>query len=398
MTTCLRLICQLLSLLLLLPGCTENTFSTRTIHIQLVLEDSTLVLPLGDIPVTLKNQTLSNAYTVTTDTEGRADLTTAPGSCTISFSHTLTKGLTTYNYNGGYADLNIEPGDKDIDLEIPITLNAVPQLVIDELYFGGCLKPDGKSTYTTDQYLTIANNSSRTLYLDGLCIGQAAPFTTTKPSGWMKYTDMKEIPLTMMCWQFPGNGTDYPLLPGQRQIVATNAIDHTAGEAGIPASLDLSHVEWAFWNATLSGSKITAGVKPLRLIWHTSGTAYALTVSGPTVLLFMPQSDMAAWVADAAHIRKEPESSSILQYLHIPAEWVIDVANYVSSPSLVVNSRLPFNIDPEPGIAGPSGQGNAWRRAHWEKDGQIVWKAGSGTYYNFNEEAPSLKDISDTNQ
>ena len=277
MTTYLRLICQLLSLLLLLPGCTENTFSIRTIHIQLVLEDSTLVLPLGDIPVTLKNQTLSNTYTVTTDAEGRADLTITPGSCTISFSHTLTKGLTTYNYNGGYADLYVEPGNEDIDLEIPITLNAVPQLVIDELYFGGCLKPDGKSTYTTDQYLTIANNSSRTLYLDGLCIGQAAPFTTAKPSSWMKYTDMKEIPLTMMCWQFPGNGTDYPLLPGERQIVATNAIDHTAGEAGIPASLDLSHVEWAFWNASLRDSKITAGVKPLRLIWHTSRTAYSPT-------------------------------------------------------------------------------------------------------------------------
>lgn len=165
----------------------------------------------------------------------------------------------------------------------------------------------------------------------------------------MLHTDMAEIPLTMMCWQFPGNGTDYPLLPGERQVVATNAIDHTAGEYGIPASLDLSHVEWAFWHASLTQSKITAGVRPLNMIWHGSGTAYSLTVSGPTVVLFAPQSDMAAWIADAGHIRKEPESTAKLTYLHIPAEWVVDVANYVSSPTLVVNSRLPLHMDPRPG-------------------------------------------------
>lgn len=398
MTTHIRFAHLLLFILLLLPGCTDQPFNTRTLHLRLVPEDNTVELPFGNIAVTLKNQTLSNSYTLATDAEGCVSFTIPPGSCTISLSHSLTIGLTTYTFSGGYADLYIEPGDEDMSLEIRVVLHAIPLLVIEELYFGGCRKPDGKSTYNTDQYLSIANNSQQTLYLDGLCIGQAAPFTTTKPSSWMQYTDMTEIPLTMMCWQFPGSGTDHPLLPGQRQIVATNAIDHTAGPSGIPASVDLSQVEWGFWNASLRDSKITAGVKPLDLIWHTSGTAYALTVGGPTLLLFMPQSDMAAWVSDAGHIRREPESTSKLQYLHIPADWVIDVANYVSSASLVVNSRLPFSMDPNPGIAGPSGSGNVWKRYYTKKDGQIIWKYGSGTLYNFWETTPSLKDPADTNE
>lgn len=391
MTIHFRLTLLLCALLLPAAGCDEQVTNHRTLQIQLIQEDSTLVLPLDSVPVKLKNQTIGNTYTVKTDAEGRASLTVAPGSCTLSFAHKVTKGMTEYNINGGIADLYIEPGEQDIDLELPIYFNANPQLVIEELYFGGCLKPDGKQTYTTDQYLSIANNSEETLYLDGLCIGQAAPFTTSRPSSWMLHTDMTEIPLTMMCWQFPGGGTDYPLEPGQRQVVATNAIDHTAGEYGIPASLDLSHVEWAFWHASLTQSKITAGVRPLNMIWHGSGTAYSLTVSGPTVILFAPQSDMAAWIADASHIRKEPESTTKLTYLHIPAEWVIDMANYVSSPTLVVNSRLPLRMDPSPGVAGPTGTGMAWRRIQQKVNWQIVWKSGAGTEYCFISEPPSLK-------
>ncbi len=391
MTTLLRLTQLLCTLLLFMAGCDEQVADHRTLQIQLTLEDSTLVLPLDGIPVELKNQTIGNTYTVKTDREGHASVTISPGSCTLGFAHKVTQGMTEYILNGGIADLYIAPGQQDVDLEVPIYLNVTPQLVIEELYFGGCLKPDGKLTYTTDQYLSIANNSTDTLYLDGLCISQAAPFTTSRPSSWILHTDMTEIPLTMMCWQFPGSGTDYPLEPGQRQVIATNAIDHTAGDYGIPASLDLSHVEWAFWHTSLTQSKITAGVRPLNMIWHGSGTAYSLTVSGPTVILFSPQNDMADWIADASHIRKEPESTAKLTYLHIPAEWVVDVANYVSSSTLVINSRLPLWMDPAPGIAGPTGTGMAWRRIQLKKDGSIFWKTGSGTEYCFRSEPPSLK-------
>ena len=391
MTTHFRLTLLLCAFLLLMAGCNEQVADHRTLQVRLTQEGSTPVLPLGDIPIEIKNQTVGNTYTVKTDAEGRATLTVAPGSCTLSFAHKVINNRTEYFINGGIADLYVEPGEQEIDLEVPIYLSVTPQLVIEELYFGGCRKPDGKQTYTTDQYLSIANNSEETLYLDGLCIGQAAPFTTSRPSSWMLHTDMAEIPLTMMCWQFPGNGTDYPLLPGECQVVATNAIDHTAGEYGIPASLDLSHVEWAFWHASLTQSKITAGVRPLNMIWHGSGTAYSLTVSGPTVVLFAPQSDMAAWIADAGHIRKEPESTAKLTYLHIPAEWVVDVANYVSSPTLVVNSRLPLHMDPAPGIAGPTGTGMAWKRLKQKVNGRMVWKSGMGTEYCFSSETPGLK-------
>lgn len=377
-----------------MAGCNETHFDTRAVRIRVVSPDSVLVLPLEGIPVVLRNQTANNAQTVVTDREGQASFTITPGACSVGFSHKVTQDMKEYTLSGGLADLYVELGKEALSLEIPFTLGTVPRLVIEELYFGGCLKPDGKSVYTSDQYLSIANNSADTLYLDGLCIGQAAPFTTASPAGWMQYTDMSEIPLTMMCWQFPGGGTDYPLLPGQRQIVATNAVDHTSGPSGVAASLDLSHADWAFWNPLLTASKISAGVMPLNLVWHTSGTAYGLTVSGPTVLLFLPQSDMAAWAASGEHVRTEPGTTSKLLYLHIPAGWVIDLANFVSQASTTANSRLPFTMDPFPGAAGPTGTGNAWRRVSREEDGRIVWETGNGTLYDFRREIPSLKETS----
>ncbi|WP_288205732.1 DUF4876 domain-containing protein [uncultured Parabacteroides sp.] len=397
MTTQLKYIKLCLLFLLLTAGCSEVPFDSRVIHIRLVITDNTPEFPLNNIPIVIKNQTIGNSYTQATDIDGKADIKISPGICSVSFSHRLTKGMTTYNLSGGLASLTVEPGNQDLYLELPVSQTTAPQLVIEELYFSGCMRIDNKTHYTSDQYLAIANNSDQTVYLDGLCIAQAAPYTTAKPSNWMQLTDMKEIPLAMMCWQFPGNGTDNPLESGQRQIIATNAVDHTSGPAGVAASLNLSHVEWAFWNAALTSSQITAGVRPLNLVWHGSAKVYALTVSGPTILLFLPQSDMTAWVADNSHIGTEPETTSKLQYLYIPAEWVIDVANFVTSAVQTANSRIPLTMDPSPGLAGPTGSGFAWRREHRKEGNRTVWETGRGTSRDFSRQQPSMKDNSGTN-
>lgn len=141
--------------------------------------------------------------------------------------------------------------------------------------------------------------------------------SVTKPSGWMLHTDMKEIPLFMMCWEFPGTGTEYPIQPGERQTIAINAINHTNSEVGVPASLDLSSVEWAFWDPILTGSQISAGVKPLNLVWRGTGFSYLFSMNGPTILLFRPKTDLREWIANPDHIQKEPESFNTLKYLHI---------------------------------------------------------------------------------
>ena len=291
-----------------LAGCENEYFKTGSIYIQLKKPSGYADISLANIPVTLINQSIGCVYTTTTDTNGLALFELTAGICAISANQETTTGNRDYILSGSLSNIQFEANGEERSVEIPLEVSERGRLLISEIYFSGCLWPDGKNVYNKDQYLTLVNNSDDLIFLDGLCIAQAGPVSVTKPSGWMLHTDMKEIPLFMMCWEFPGTGTEYPIQPGERQTIAINAINHTNSEVGVPASLDLSSVEWAFWDPILTGSQISAGVKPLNLVWRGTGFSYLFSMNGPTILLFRPKTDLREWIANPDHIQKEPES------------------------------------------------------------------------------------------
>lgn len=369
-----------------------DDFRTRSLLIRLIPPEGFERARLDSIPVSVTNQSIGTVYTLYSDSTGcaRADLTA--GTLQINIQQTLAKGYVDYIVYGGHSALYFETEGEEQELDIKLGIAEMGRLLIEEIYFSGCMRPDGKTAYVKDQYMTIANNSGETIYLDGICIGQVAPATTAKPSGWMLHTDMEELPLFLMCWQFPGSGTEHPLLPGERQVIATNAVDHRAGEAGVPASVDLSKADWAFWNPTLKESQISSGVKPLNLLWRTGGSSYALSTSGPTVVLFLPGQDINKYIADASHIQTEPGTTSKQLFLHIPADWVQDAVNLVSSVATKTNTRIPLSMDANPGIAKAQGSGTAvYRFKPRQPDGFRLWADSNNTLNDFRTGNPSLR-------
>lgn len=383
---------------LLITGCNEHSFNTGTLRVRtVIMEDkynaeNEYDMTLDSIMITFTNQSSGCEFTIPTDSNGIAEIEATAGCWHISAKKRTIRGFTEYLLNGGFSPLYFEADGATCETEVLLHASFNSRLVIEEVYFSGCMLPNNKNSYIKDQYMTLANNSSQTIYLDGMCIAQVAPSTTSKASGWMLNTDMSEIPLFLMCWQFPGKGTDYPLLPDSRQVIATNATDHTAGAVGVPASVNLSNVEWAFWNKSLTGSNITAGVKPLNLIWRSGGSSYAFTTNGPTIVVFLPESDITAWAADPAHIRTEPGNTSTMKYLHIPATWIVEIVNYVSSVGTITNSRLPQHMDVSPGVADPIGSGKAWRRLKNRVNKEVRWQDWNDTRADFNTKSPSLKE------
>ena len=82
----------------------------------------------------------------------------------------------------------------------------------------------------------------------------------------------------------PGTGTDYPLQPGEETIIALNAINHVDIAS---QSVDLSKVDFAFWDPLLTGASVPApGVEPLKMIWRNSGTAFTISLTGPAMIIF----------------------------------------------------------------------------------------------------------------
>lgn len=79
-------------------------------------------------------------------------------------------------------------------------------------------------------YVVIANNSDSTMYLDRMLLGTATsqPYEINGAPCADRiafYSDPEGL-WSAWIYQFPGTGQDYPIGPGERKLIATDAIDH----------------------------------------------------------------------------------------------------------------------------------------------------------------------------
>lgn len=100
-------------------------------------------------------------------------------------------------------------------------------LVITEIFYGSYPKRSSGNfvNYKYDQYFKIGNNSDHTLYLDGVLLGETMTETDLK---WdiSPAIDSMQTVLAQGLYQFPGDGTTYPVEPGKEIVVALCARNH----------------------------------------------------------------------------------------------------------------------------------------------------------------------------
>lgn len=133
-------------------------------------------------------------------------------------------------------------GGKDISIftskpmrvdTIKCTRILLSGLVINEIYYCG---PPASGTYYYDQYIELYNASTDTMFLDGLIISRASQVPLF----------IDEFAEAIYSYQFPGDGDDNPILPGQFVVIAEDAMDHV-NEGGAAGSIDLSIADWEFF-------------------------------------------------------------------------------------------------------------------------------------------------------
>lgn len=268
-------------------------------------------------------------------------------------------------------------------------------LVIKEIYYGGCVGRLGNG-YLADQYITLYNNSDETIYLDGLCVAVIDPLGCIE-SPWMKYTDMKRIPVNDLTWQFPGSGKEYPLLPGSETTIATNAVNHKAERYKCPNSVNLSMVDWRFWDASLSRQDNTSEVTPMKLIskLNPNINLYLLSVIDPTFMIFSIQGTTAeAYINNPENLEPRPQSSDPKnRYLMIPKEWVIDCINCVKNNQLSLK-RVPDELDKGAAYIpdGPYSGYSLVRKSTFTPNGKLIYQNTNNSAEDFEESIPELKN------
>lgn len=328
----------LLVLLLFLASCSDDENRSSSVYIQLLPPDGYSTLPYEEMEVTLTNKDQGTMYSLHCSSTGQASFSVEPGYYTASVHYQAASGLV---FSGRIESLSLLRDEAEEIIELPLLLAKTSALIIKEIYFGGC-KGQNNKDYQADQYVTLYNNSDQIVYLDGLCLGIVDP-GYNQESPWMNYTDMERIPVNDLTWQFPGSGKEYPLAPGEETTIATNAVDHTGGEYQHANSVDLSGVDWGFWDVNLERQTIAAGVKPMTLLVNLNPllVMYSLPVFGPTFMVFSLQESPEKYVQNPENREPRPKANNQdKQYLMVPKEWVIDCVECVKdidSPKRVPN-------------------------------------------------------------
>lgn len=329
---------------LILLSCSKQEEDSCAVNIQVTLPENTEPLSYQGIEVTLTHKDLGNTYKAYCSPAGIATFQVENGFYTVSAHFQTTSGVI---FNGRIESLSLLPGQTEITENLELSRSTTNALVIKEIYYAGCTGNIGEE-YQSDQYITLYNNSDETVYLDGLCIAVVDPASRLE-SPWMKYTDMKRIPVNDLTWQFPGNGNEYPLTPGAETTIATNAVDHTGGEYQQANSIDLSKVDWGFWDVSLRKQNITPGVKPLKLIskLNPSTLLYSFPPIGPTIMVFkINDTDPESFVNNPKNREPRPESSNQNKvYLMIPKEWVLDCTECAENADRASFKHVPGDLD-----------------------------------------------------
>jgi hypothetical protein len=299
------------------------------------------------VEVTAEN--VSNGYLFRGETsdDGSATITLPNGIYRVSVSDRIGTSI----FNGASDRVRVCDGNESIDL--PLVYSKAGTLVIKEVYTGGCSKFPQEGTYQSDKYFIIHNNDSRTAYLDSLCFGTLFPWNSTSSNPWSDnpaYT-LDNVVIGQAIWQFGGDGTTFPLAPGEDAVVVLcGAIDHSMQ---YPLSVNLNNEDYfVVYNLTyltMTSYHPAPGdrIRQERIIgcpeYFGQAKAVTISMSSPTLVLFRPEGMTIQEYLSSTPQSQVPGGSEKVR--PIPVEWVIDGMEAFNGASVSNSKRLSTKVD-----------------------------------------------------
>lgn len=373
-------------------GCLKETDNTITLDIALKLpeENADLQLDMTQIEVKLQNQNIPFTFTTNPNEDGIATFKVQPGKYDVVASAYFESTRTAVN-----ASIPEFIVTESKTLETELILAMPNSLIIREFYYQGSQTYEG-SAYNRDQYFELYNNAGaggQTIYLDSLCVAAIYPANSTSANNAWQGRDT--IPMFQMFWMFPGNGTTYPLAPGESCVVATMAaVDHSDRAT---SKLQLNKAHFGCYADHLTHHEIAAGVTPMICYMVGKGTGWGISVNSPALVIFKPDRSIDEYMSQSyIWERYEPGTTSGTKFWHIPKDWIIDGIECFAQPD-GGNKRLPGDIDASYiCMKSPTNSGKCiTRKVEFTTDGVEVFFDTNNSDKDFipdSEPSPRLKD------
>ena len=265
--------------------------------------------PLDSAEVSLKSRSHEFSLIAYTDAEGR-----------VSFGGLVSGDYDVFARREAYLENNKKvftgggefelAGFESRDDTVLVNLITASDLMINEVFYAGS---DASSYYFYDQFVELYNASKDTFYLDGMVLTRQSQ---------TYYPDQDEVDFVraIYAYQFPGTpktGRDYPILPRQFVVIASDAIDHSMWNS---KSIDLSGADFECFNP-MGSDYDNPAVPNLTRLRPTSGADYLINLSHNAVVLGTGEG--------ITYDEYEPGKLHIL----IPLDELVDGIEYASNSS-----------------------------------------------------------------
>ena len=203
-------------------------------------------------------------------------------------------------------------------LEVTLNWAVKGSLVISQIYSNGTKTTAGKNVPSTTGTGRFFNNSSETVYLDGLCLAYLWGNTNTAAVTNPFYEQYKGCRVRQYGSPFPRLGFRTPARPGESVVVAQSAANFVTEER--PMDIDLTGADFETYYADSDMSQDNTAVPNMEIVYKAIAGARVFGMATMSVILFR------ATDAEIASMEKlpEPGSSSSNVFLKIPNGIIID--------------------------------------------------------------------------
>lgn len=306
------------------------------------------------VTVKIEDIDRGNSYTSKTDKNGTVRFSLTKGIYRIQISDKAEQDI----FNGLADKVKFVNGD--LTLNLPLVHSRSGDIVIKEIYCGGCTKLPFEGNYQSDKYMILHNNTSETQYLDGLCFGSLDPYNSQATNVWVTQDESTGatifpdfLPVAQCVWQFGGTGQTFPLTPGEDAVVVIcGAIDHAAQ---YPQSVNLNKPGYFvcynpvyFWNTLYHpapGDQITPDHYLNVVIKTGQANAYTFSVFSPATVLFKAKdTTIQDFVSQADNVIQKP-GSTVDRIVKVPVDWVLDAVEIYYGGSSNNMKRMPPSVD-----------------------------------------------------
>lgn len=230
-------------------------------------------------------------------------------------------------------------------IEIDVNGASVGPLAFSEIFYSGTTP-----FYFRNQFYEITNNSDQTVYLDGLYFANLTPGTATTTLPVWPAEDKGDFVYAERVWRIPGNGSQYPLAPGESFSIAQFAANHKLPQYNPSSPIDCSSSEFEFnMNNANFPDQPAADMKHVfynGLAGMGSIPQYLTSVFGGAYVIFsIPEGVSYDPVGDKSMQTRNLGTTSATLYAKIPIKYIMDGVEAGQNENMIAAKRVASVID-----------------------------------------------------